>query len=362
MPHLIVEEQRSIYSVDDQTPPPHNQVHFPYLYESSHGTWYMAHREGPHYAGMKRFGLTWNDEASQFLTDDRPQTVMSTDRGKTWRPWAGMPHRQRDLRLTITHLSDGSLLTYLSYFDETNSDVAQLCLLSSTDDGASWSRQNVPVSGLALADGRHGVLWGRILEIAPTHFLATYYGPTRAGSDDGSGRYFNGVIESRDQGRSWHHLAVIAGSETPGEEGPNEADMIHLGGQHLYAVFRTGDRDGSMMHAAFSQDLGKTWSTPKPFPGGEEGVSPQLIAVDDVLLIIFGRRVRGDRALVARISQDNARTWHAPFRIYEGTGKVYADVQRLPRNRVRVVYDASPVEHANGRVTNNIIRAVLRLE
>jgi len=362
-PQFVLEDVRSIYSVDDQTPPPHNQVHFPYLYEAQDGAWYMAHHEGPHHAGTKVFGLTWNDDLAQFLTDDRPQTVTSTDQGRTWRPWAGMPHRERDMRLAFTRLSDGSLMSYLSYFDQTSEVSAILSLLYSHDDGATWTRQDVPVTGLQIPTGKHGVLWGRILEISPESLIAPYYGQQQAENQIGEGRLFTGVIESSDRGKTWRHLAVIADADTPGEEGPNESDIVHLGGKELYAVFRTGDQERSIMYESRSQDLGATWSKPVPFPGGEEGVSPQLIRLnDDILVIIFGRRVSGDRAIIARTSEDGGRSWHPPFRIYEGTSKVYAHPQILPGNRVRVVYDASPVDHDDGRITNDIVRAVLRIE
>ena len=360
---FVLESQRSIYSVDDQTPPPHNQVHFPYLHEAEDGTWYMAHHEGPHHGGTRVFGLTWDDELAKYLTDDRPQTVMSNDQGATWRPWPGMPHRERDMRLAITTRADGTLMSYLSYFDEAAEGSAILCLLHSHDDGATWTRQDVPVTGLPLEGKRRGVLWGRIIEIAADHLLAPYYGEQSSGKDGGKPRYFTGILHSLDGGATWKHLAVIAGGDTQGEEGPNESDIIHLGGQELYSVFRTGDKEGSVMHESRSFDLGATWSEPAAFPGGDEGVSPQLVKMgNDLLVVVFGRRVSGDRAIIARISADGGRTWRAPFRVFEGTGKVYANLQILPGNRLRVVYDASPFDQPDGTTTNDIVRAVLRIE
>ena len=361
-PRVVLERQQAIYSVDDQTPPPHNEVHFPYLHESGDGTWYMAHHEGPHHAGTKVFGLTWEDELARFLTDDRPQTVMSTDQGQTWRPWPGMPHRVRDLRLAITTLRDGTLVSHLSYLDDIKTGTATLCLLYSDDDGATWTRRDVPVRGLPLVEGQGGSIWGRLIEVTATHSLLPYYGQQNA-LDDSNTRYFTGLLESHDGRRTWQHLAVIAGADTPGEEGPNEADIVHLGDDELYAIFRTGDKEGSTMYESRSLDLGKSWTQPTPYPGGEEGVSPQLRLLDDQrLVLVFGRRVLGDRAIVARASADRGHTWCEPMRVYEGDGKVYANLQVVAERRLRVAYDASPVEHDDGRVTNNIMRAVLRIE
>jgi hypothetical protein len=55
---LEVESRHAIYSVDDRTSAPHNEVHFPYLHESGDGRWYMTLREGPHASSLKKFGLT----------------------------------------------------------------------------------------------------------------------------------------------------------------------------------------------------------------------------------------------------------------------------------------------------------------
>ena len=362
LPRFVIESERSIYSVDDQTSAPHNQVHFPYLYEAEDGTWFMCHHEGPHYAGMKVFGLSWDDENAKYLTDDRPQTVMSLDRGVTWRPWPGMPHRERDLRLQITELRDGSLMSYLSYMDDFHSNRATLVFIYSEDGGATWRSEEAEVAGLPLTQGRSGVLWGSVLEITADHLLVPYYGEQFVDPQTDKARFLTGILQSKDRGKSWQHLAVIATADTPGEEGPNESAIIRLGGQALYAVFRVGDKPGSTMHESRSEDLGRTWSKPKPLPGGEEGVSPQLIEMGERLVLVFGRRVSGDRALIAWMSSDGGKSWARDFRIFEGTGKVYANLQKLSEDRLRVVYDASPVEHDDGRVTNNIVRTVLRLE
>ena len=56
---------------------PDEQLHFPFLYESDNGNWYMTYREGPHFE-------------SKFGSGNRVQCVQSRDRGRTWLPWMGM--------------------------------------------------------------------------------------------------------------------------------------------------------------------------------------------------------------------------------------------------------------------------------
>ena len=57
------------------------QLHFPYLYESARGHWYMTYREGPHLE--KRFG-----------PGNRVQCVQSRDGGRSWLPWMGLAPEQ----------------------------------------------------------------------------------------------------------------------------------------------------------------------------------------------------------------------------------------------------------------------------
>ena len=370
---LQVIERRVLYSVDDRTSAPHNQLHFPQVYEAENGIWYMVHREGPHYAGARVFGIEWDDPRAIYLTDDRPQTVRSTDQGRTWMGWPGMPYRSRDLRFFVTKLSDGSLISYPGRFGKIvatgdgSTATSSADIMRSFDDGKTWLRESPPVTGLLnFKTGAVACMWGKIIEVptsSSSRLLVSYYGNNGGEEASDEVRYKMGILESTDAGETWHALSLVADYDTPGEEGPNEADLVDLGGGELLTVFRTGDKPGSQMFQSRSMDGGNSWDELVPVPGGEEGVSPQLEKMANGLtLLCYGTRVEGNRSLWARVSADKGRHWEEPFRIFKGEGKVYANVQLLDDNTFRVVYDESPAEREDGSIYNAIVRVVVRVD
>jgi len=94
-------------------------------------------------------------------------------------------------------------------------------------------------SGIVLADGRA---------------LAVGYGPCR-----GAGKDCVVLLESRDRGRTWEEVSVVAHDETT-SEGANETTLVQLKDGRLYVVMRTG----TTLYHAWSSDEGKTWTQPEP--------------------------------------------------------------------------------------------------
>ena len=77
---------------------PDEQLHFPFLYESDNGNWYMTYREGPHLE-------------SRFGPGNRVQCVQSRGRGRTWLPWMRMLVEPLLRQFFVTCLKDGSLIS-----------------------------------------------------------------------------------------------------------------------------------------------------------------------------------------------------------------------------------------------------------
>ena len=243
---LQVESRQHILSNDERTYSPHNQLHFPFLYEAADGTWYMTYREGPHSAAP---------------ASDRVQTVMSSDGGKTWLSWPGL-EAEPQLRFFLTKLSDGTLISH-GYTLEHPKDAgdgkpATGYILRSRDDGRTWTRTSMAVNGLPWA-GFTG-MWGKIVEMPGDRLLCSIYGTNDRAPSVLRGKYSNGVIESLDGARSWKYLSPLSSNTELGKEGPNEADLERLSATELLCVFRSG---GSSLHQARSLDGGKTRSSPR---------------------------------------------------------------------------------------------------
>ena len=104
------------------------QLHFPYLYESARGHWYMTYREGPHLE--ERFG-----------PGNRVQCVQSRDGGRSWLPWMGLAPEQWLYQLFISRLRDGSLISYRCRMEQLQGQAdgrleGMTIILRSRDEGA----------------------------------------------------------------------------------------------------------------------------------------------------------------------------------------------------------------------------------
>ena len=116
---------------------PDEQLHFPFLYESENGNWYMTYREGPHLE-------------SRFGPGNRVQCVQSRDGGHTWLPWMGMLVEPFLRQFFVTPLNDGSLISYrcrMAKFHQSSSTTLEgtAIILRSQDEGATWTRHYAPV-------------------------------------------------------------------------------------------------------------------------------------------------------------------------------------------------------------------------
>lgn len=98
-------------------------------------------------------------------------------------------------------------------------------------------------------------------------------------------------FESRDRGRTWREISLVA-SLINSPEGANEATMVQLRDGRLYVVARTG---GPLMHT-WSSDHGKTWTPLAELklvdePAHQVGlVWPVLAQLDSgALALVYGR-------------------------------------------------------------------------
>ena len=140
------------------------------------------------------------------------------------------------------------------------------------------------------------------------------------------------LIESTDDGESWHYLSTIM-DEPLGIEGPNEADVVELKSGELLAYVRTGSP--SPMYQLRSKDGGKTWGERTQF--AETGVAPEAkILSNGTLVVITGRP-----ALYLYIDFTGTGTEYQKYQVWGGSGSSYASILEIEPNKVMVIYDES---------------------
>lgn len=70
-PAIEVVNRAAIYSIDDRVTSPNNQVHFPFMFESVDGNWYMLCAKAPTYGDPTTVGCRWSPRPERFM----PRTV-----------------------------------------------------------------------------------------------------------------------------------------------------------------------------------------------------------------------------------------------------------------------------------------------
>lgn len=167
-------------------------------------------------------------------------------------------------------------------------------LIRSQDGGATWSeRIRVPVNS------PHGPITlrnGRLL-----------YPGKAIWSDDR-----NGLVESTDDGKSWHWLSEIP--TRPGDAGKNYHELHAVeatNGTLICHIRNENANDENQTLQCESSDGGKSWTTPHPI--GVWGLPSHLLRLrDGRLLMTYGYR-RAPFGNQARVSYDHGLTWSHPM-------------------------------------------------
>ena len=168
-------------------------------------------------------------------------------------------------------------------------------MIRSTDGGLTWSPRypslvNSPHGPIALADGR--LLY--------------------AGKQLWAAQERVGVCQSLDDGQSWQWLAEIP--TRPGDT-PAEYHELHavetIDGRLIVQIRNHNAANAQETLQCESRDGGKTWTVPHAI--GVWGLPSHLLRLKDGrLLMTYGHR-RPPFGNLARLSQDQGRTWSEPL-------------------------------------------------
>ena len=179
----------------------------------------------------------------------------------------------------------------------------------------SWIWYNTYISCLTeLPDGTLcGLVTGQHPEVSDRYCGAVY------------------IVVSSDGGKNWTKRGTVAmdSEGVPyGYSGDgNEVTMAFTTDGKLIVAMRMdvsvspkGNSEFCEAYVAISEDLGYTWT--KPFPVAEASVTPQMVALDDNLLIFF----YGRPGVHFKISEDGGKTWSEDYRVI---GKNYTEARAL---------------------------------
>ncbi|MDD5286510.1 MAG: sialidase family protein [Desulfuromonadaceae bacterium] len=162
------------------------------------------------------------------------------------------------------------------------------------------------------------------------------------------------IVNSDDNGRTWHYRSTIAGGGNAFWEGFNEPVLCRTADNALLCVMRTGS-GYPPLHSCRSEDNGFTWSKPRNL--GTYSVSPDLCLMSNGILVCsFGRPW-----IQMTFSLDgNGNTWTDPVTILasRGNSTCYTGVAEAAPGRLALVYDQNfegPPWLANDNYINSLL-------
>jgi hypothetical protein len=280
----------------------------------------------PHYdAGTPILYHSAQDEIVllQGHTDDRSDSLVSDDQGRTWRHWDAY--------------STWPKMIYQAVVPWNNELLAFGCYQGDGWDGTHvwWSNNN----GLSWAGGtrvtQDAKNWAGMNSVIATSSGRLIQGMYQmVDGPEGPGSCQVGSIYSDDDGRSWTRSPIF-GPPPPlpdRPEGFGEPQVIELTNGNIWMVFRT--RFGTLWQAQ-SDDGGATWGTPSStgLVSPLSNVVARKIPGTDAVVAIWNNVQPGtsqdwyDRPnlwyprspLVYAVSEDDCQTWSEPVVIDTGT-------------------------------------------
>ncbi len=224
--------------------------------------------------------------------------------------------------------------------DGTSEDTRRIFVMSSTDEGLSWSEPREitptvkqenwtwyatgPCHGIQLEQGAHK---GRLL-IPCDHIEAT------------TKKYYSHSIYSDDQGLSWE-----LGGRTPQDQ-VNECTVAELSDGRLILNMRNYDRSQKSRKVSYSEDGGLTWGD---IASDKTLIEPicqaSMLMVNSVeedapiLLFMNPADMKSRQNITLRTSLDDGTTWKGSLGLHKGPG-AYSDLAQLSNGNIACLYEA----------------------
>ena len=233
--------------------------------------------------------------------------------------------------------------------DQTSTDTRRIYVLSSTDDGISWSTPREitedvklpnwtwyatgPGSGIQVKRGTHK---GRLI-IACDHIEAD------------TEHYYSHVIYSDDHGQTWQ-----LGGSTPQHE-VNESEVAELEDGRLLLNMRNYAPGEKNRKVAWSEDGGETWSdiqsdTTLIEPICQASLQRYQFSDEGQSILLFSNPASKTKrdSMTLRASFDDGITWPHSLLLHTGHA-AYSDIVPLPDRQIGVLYEVGPSQEEGYR-------------
>jgi BNR repeat-like domain len=255
--------------------------------------------------------------------DGRPRLLRSEDDGATWqdlgRPFDAFGEAGWDLRgAALAELRDGTLLTVIVALDKSldrptyNPETEGLVPLTnpiavSRDRGGTWERLPDLRGGPVPQTASQGLL------VLPDGDVLCTFETFKQYDEPGTWWYLGGSLRSSDGGRTWGDCVISAASDPDGDPhdtmwwDPRIARLSSGELIELCYAFRHRTRTEGPVHALWSRDDGRTWTSPTPTTLHGQATYP--IPLADGRLVVVQQRRSGEQTVVAHVSRDGGRTF-----------------------------------------------------
>ena len=236
--------------------------------------------------------------------------------------------------------------------DNKSEDTRRVFVLSSSDDGKTWSKPKEitgavkksdwtwyatgPGHGIQIENGRHR---GRM--VIPCDHIEL-----------GTKKYFSHIIYSDNLGKSWK-----LGGSTPQDQ-VNECTVAELTDGRLMLNMRNYDREEKSRKVSISNDGGETWSnifSDKTLiePICQAGLLRYSSDGTIKLLFLNPADENERKNMTIRVSEDDGSTWSGKKVLFDGPS-AYSDLTVLPNGNVGCLYEGGTLHPYQGIVFQEV--------
>ena len=291
----------------------------------------------------------------------------SEDKGKTWSTlsviWndgdnvCGNPAPVVDKNTGIIYLlSTWNLGTdhESEIIKQTSKDSRRIFILSSADDGKTWSDAKEITPAVKLKDWT----W---YATGPCHGIQIEKGPNTGRLvipcdhiEAVTNKYFSHIIYSDNHGKTW-----VLGGTTPQDQ-VNECTIAELSDGKLMLNMRNYDRTQKARKISLSNDGGITWgnifsdqSLPEPICQGSLFSIANKKTGKSKLLFLNPADESKRQNMTLRISSDNGSTWAKSMVLFAGPS-AYSDLTLLPNGNIGCFYEAGNTSPYQGIIYQEV--------